>query len=487
MNELHFPWLECAIGVPLLGSLLIRFQRNPEIARLICIAITAVSFVMTLGAWIDFSVQRTSNAVVQPVVGHLSSGMQWPGVNGCGPHLLTIDHLNAPLLPLTSLLLLLVAWTTLRSKLKQFPFSLFLLRSTVLLAAFSCRDPWAVITLLGLAMIPPWLELRQRHQPTRIYSLYMGACVLLMVVGQFLVTSMPNHSTGETVGTILLVLAVLIRTGMFPFHTWLPDLFQRATFGTALMFVAPMPGVYLATRLLLPTAPDWILRTVALISVFTAVYAAGLALVQKESRRFYAYLFLSQSSLVLVGLELVTAVGLTGALSLWLSVGLALGGFGLVLRSVESRAGVLSLKEYHGLFDHMPTLAAFFLLTGLTAVGFPGTFGFIGAEMIVESVVSVYPFISIMVVLASALNGIAIVMVYLAIFTGTQHRTTISLRMQTRERFSVIGVTAIIVLLGIWPQPGIDSRFEAAKDIMQSRRSLETSEPVNATGEHAPH
>lgn len=486
MNELHFPWLECAIGVPLVGSILIRRFKNPEIARLVCIAITAVSFVVTLGAWIDFSIHSTAPAA-QATSGQLSSGMQWHSGDEVGPHLLTIDNLNAPLLPLTSLLQLLVAWTTLRSKLKQFPFSLFLFRSTVLLAAFSCRDPWAVISLLALAMIPPWLELRERQQPTRIYTLYMGTCVLLMFVGQYLVTSMPDHSPGELAGTILLVLAVLIRTGMFPFQTWLPDLFQRATFGTALMFVAPMPGVYLATRLLLPTAPDWILRTVALISVFTAIYAAGLALVQKETRRFYAYLFLSQSSLVLVGLVLVTAGGLTGALSLWLSIGLALGGFGMTLRSVESRAGVLSLKEYHGLFDHMPTLAAFFLLTGLTAVGFPGTFGFIGAEMIVESVVSVYPFISIMVVLASALNGIAIVMAYLAIFTGTQHRTTISLRMQTRERLSVIFVTALIVLLGIWPQPGIDSRFEAAKEIIQARRSLSVTEPAEAAGQHAPH
>src|SRR6185436_1418625 len=110
----------------------------------------------------------------------------------------------------------------------------------------------------------------------------------------------------------------------------------------------------------------------------TAVYAAGMGLVQREARRFFCYLFLSHSALVLVGLEIATPIGLTGALCVWLSVGLAQGGFGLALRSLESRTGRLSLVGFHGLYEHVPRLATLFLLTGLASVGFPGTFGFVG-------------------------------------------------------------------------------------------------------------
>ncbi|SFI37429.1 proton-conducting transporter transmembrane domain-containing protein [Planctomicrobium piriforme] len=470
MNELHFPWLELAIGLPLLGSFWVRKLKSPETARIHCIVITLISFLMTVGAWIDFSQQSAPTE-------------QDAWAKTLGPGFLEIDQLSAPLMPLTSLLLLLTAVTTLRTKLKRFSFAASLVRATVLLAAFACRDPWAVIALLTLSTILPWLELRSRGQPTRIFTLHMAVYIIAMVAGQTLVTVTPDHSTGEMIGIILLVLAVLIRSGMFPFHTWLPDLFQRATFGTALMFVAPMPGVYLATRLLLPVAPDWILRWVALISVFTAFYAAGLTLVQKESRRFYSYLFLSQSALVLVGLELATPIGLTGSLSLWLSIGLALGGFGLSLRCVEARLGPFSITEYRGLYEHMPSLAAFFLLTGLASVGFPGTFGFIGAELIVEGVVQVYPLVGMVVVICSALNGIAVLMAYLRIFTGTHHRTTISLKMLPRERISVLVLTVLIIGGGIWPQPGIASRFHAAMQIVNSRRNL--SEPAEQAPDHA--
>ena len=45
-----------------------------------------------------------------------------------------------------------------------------------------------------------------------------------------------------------------------------------------------------------------------------------------EARRFFCYIFLSHSALVLVGLESLSPVGLTGALCVWLSVGLSLAG-----------------------------------------------------------------------------------------------------------------------------------------------------------------
>src|SRR5213082_2126341 len=102
-----------------------------------------------------------------------------------------------------------------------------------------------------------------------------------------------------------------------------------------------------------------------MLSLFTAVYAAGMATVQRDARRFFAFLFLSHASLVLVGLEFVTShgVGLAGALCLWYSVIISLGGLGLTLRALEARFGRLTLTRFHGLYEHSRMLAIFFLLT----------------------------------------------------------------------------------------------------------------------------
>src|SRR5262249_54512785 len=161
---------------------------------------------------------------------------------------------------------------------------------------------------------------------------------------------------------------VLIRSGIVPAHTWLTDLFDRATFGTALLYVTPLLGAYAAVRLVVPHAPDWVLRGLGLVSLLTAVYAARLAMVQMQARRYFCYLFLSHASLVLVGLESVTPIGLTGALCVWISVGLGLTGFGLTLRALESRHGPIQFNEFQGLYEHMPTLAVYYVLTGLACV-----------------------------------------------------------------------------------------------------------------------
>ncbi|MCA9050301.1 MAG: oxidoreductase, partial [Planctomycetaceae bacterium] len=238
---------------------------------------------------------------------------------------------------------------------------------------------------------------------------------------------------------------------------------------TALLFVSPMTGAYVVMRMVLPIAPSWALQSIALVSLFTSVYAAGMALVQSDARRFFCYLFLSHSSLVLVGLELMTPIGLTGALCVWISVGLAMGGFGLTLRSIEARIGRFTLTPFRGLYEHMPTLASLFLVTGLASIGFPGTIGFIGTELLVEGAVGVYPLIGLCVVVAAALNSIAVMLAYFRIFTGTRHVVSASLRVRPAERVAVLILSALILGGGLFPQPGVSSRYHAAIELINHR------------------
>jgi NADH-quinone oxidoreductase subunit M len=230
-----------------------------------------------------------------------------------------------------------------------------------------------------------------------------------------------------------------------------------------------MLGAYAAVRLLLPVAPDWVLQYVGMLALATSVYAAGMALVQREARRFFCYIFLSHSALVLVGLDSLTPIGLTGALTVWVSVGLSLAGFGLTLRALEARHGRLSLTGFHGVYEHTPELAVCFLLTGLASVGFPGTFGFFSTELLVDGAVQAFPYVGIAVVIAAALNGIAVLQAYFRLFTGTRHVSTVPLKIGMRERLAVLTMAVLILGGGIYPQPGVASRHHAALSILQSR------------------
>jgi NADH-quinone oxidoreductase subunit M len=267
----------------------------------------------------------------------------------------------------------------------------------------------------------------------------------------------------------------LIRGGIFPLHCWMTDLFEHATFGTALLTVTPIAGAYAALRLVFPIAPVWVLYGIGLLSLFTAFYAAGMALIQREARRFFCYLFLSHSALVFAGLETATTIGLTGALCVWLSVSLSLAGFGLTLRALEARRGRLGLTEFHGVYDHAPALAVCFLLTGLASVGFPGTFGFVGTELLIDGAVQAYPYLGVAVAIVAALNGIAVLRAYFLLFTGTRHVSSVPLQIGPRERFAVLTLAALILGGGLFPQIGVESRHHAAVTILRARESTSSS------------
>ncbi|QDV51886.1 proton-conducting transporter transmembrane domain-containing protein [Gimesia fumaroli] len=462
ISELHLPWMELSILILLFGAIWIRMTHDRDTAYRRCLLICGLVFLTTVCEWIDFESLNTFEAR-----DHFNI-FDWVFNND----FFIIDELSAPLLPLAALLYLLTVLSTLKTKGHRFPFSSALLSEAILLATLSCKEPWGIIALLSVATILPYLEIKAHHLSTRVYVLHMGLFIALLVVGGALSHfGEAGDSISLTAGA-LLTTAALLRSGIIPLHCWMTDLFEKVTFGTALLFVTPMTGAYAMVRLVFPIAPDWALQGIALVSLTTAVYAAGMALVQREARRFFCYLFLSHSSLVLVGLEMATPLGLTGGLCVWISVGISLAGFALTFRSIEARIGRISLVKYHGLYDHTPTLAALFLVTGLASIGFPGTVGFIGTELLIEGAIEVYPLVGTAVVIAAALNSIAILQAYFRVFTGARHTATISLRARTSEHVAILILVALILGGGLYPQPGVTSRQHAAMELIRLRGAV---------------
>jgi NADH-quinone oxidoreductase subunit M len=506
MNPFTVPWVELTILVPVVGAVCVGRVRDVLTA-------SRWSLVFT-GTALCCAVMAMAGVYAAPPAGRYDL---FPRV--AGQPVFGLDELSAPLFPLVALLHFLTALATARTKMRRYSFAWSEAAEAMRLAAFASLGPWfdgaAVPPSLGpwsgLVPVPadpaaalfrlklwvfvalvvggavsPYFELRSRNKPTRVYVAHMGLFAALLVGGAALLEPAAGRGGQPVAATVLILLAVLVRSGVVPVHCWMTDWFEHATFGNALLYVAPLIGVYAAVRLVLPTAPDSALTALGAVSLVTAIYAAGMAIVQREARRFFAYLFLSHSSLVLVGLELHTAVSLTGALSLWLAVALSLGGFGLTLRALEARFGRLSLTDYHGLYEQSPSLAVCFLLSGLTSVGFPGTLGFVAGEVLVDGAIEVNVGVGLAVVLAAALNGIAVVRAYFLLFTGKRHVSTVSLNIGGRERFAVLGLAALLIGGGLYPQPHVSDRLTATELVLKTRERYAAPDPTPAPQRRTP-
>jgi NADH-quinone oxidoreductase subunit M len=390
-----------------------------------------------------------------------------------GEALLRIDVLSAVLLPFAAGLWLLTVAVTPRASLDRgglrrtalatlITVASFLTESAVLLLLLSVASVWTFISALGA----------HRYQ-RRIVAVYLGSSTLILGAGVALLIAPGAQGTGlETAGLWLIVIAALVRKGIVPFHAWVPEVFDRGRLGPAILFCAPQVGAYLTVVLIVPRASPEMLRLIALLALGTAVYGAALALVQSSARRACGYLFMSQSALVMAGLDCTSVNALAGGLLIWLSAGLAFAGLARCVLVLEARRGRLDLTTYHGGYERMPILAVTFLAMGLACTGFPGTLGFVGQELLVDGAVAVFPVMGFAVVIASALTGLAVLRMYFSLFCGRADGPAdsgVHFGLTRREAWTFVALVIVLVVSGVAPRPLVDSRIAASEEMLRLR------------------
>jgi len=445
MNLSAFPWLDATLLLPLIGAATVALIKLPAAAA----------------RWsLGFMLATLASAVATAVAffsAPESGTLHWGTFKA--------DDLAAPMLPVLAILHLLTLLGTSKFYLTPIFCVRMLISASATMAAVTCQTGAVLISLMVLvALLPVW-GLKSRGQRARGFLIYVGPFIALLLLGwSFARESAPVWAVG------LLLVAIKLGGGIVPLHGWLPTLFQRAGFGTAMLFVLPLIEVVAALRLLLPHAPEWMLHATSIACLITAVYAAGMAVVQNEARRFYAFLALSQTSMVMFAVMSHTATSLTAALCLWISIILSLAGLGFSLRALESRFGPLSLREHHGHYEQAPGLAIGFLVAGLASVGFPGTIGFVPMELLISGSVQQGLGYSVTLVLAAMLNGIAIMRAYFALFTGKRPTTSVSLQITSPERVGIV-IIALLVFLAGWFSPAVvASRHRVADELLERRQ-----------------
>ncbi len=114
----------------------------------------------------------------------------------------------------------------------------------------------------------------------------------------------------RTAAMVLLVIGVLGKSGMVPFHDWLPDAMEGPTPASALIHAATMvaAGTFVLAQLFdLLAASDGARWVLAVSTAVTMVWAALLAFGQSDLKRLLAYSTLSQVALMLSALAVAPA------------------------------------------------------------------------------------------------------------------------------------------------------------------------------------
>jgi len=296
------------------------------------------------------------------------------------------------------------------------------------------------------------------------------ASTALLAMGTLLLEALPGARSAVFA---CLMAAVLLRKGIFPFHSWVLDAFGNTSLLPVNLLLHSHLGGYLLIRFVIPLMPDianQALPFVSVLALFTAVFMAIAALAEPVPRRTLGMLGVSQASFILAGLGNGTQEGITGALLHWWTVAFAMSGLCAVYRSLEARSTTVFAPRGHlGFGVRAPRLAVYFAVCGLTLVGLPGTLGFAAEDLLFHGALLASPLLGVALPLATALNAITVFRLFSTLFLGKRaiHTTPIP-DARLRERLALSAVVLLLIGSGLAPGVMIALRTPSTLQLMQS-------------------
>lgn len=280
----------------------------------------------------------------------------------------------------------------------------------------------------------------------RIILVYHTPSMISLSVGFWLI-----NEGNIRLGVSLVVLSVLVREFIMPFHSWVIQLFSDLPIAIAAIFVAPQIGVVLLFKLVQKgLMPVDMVNFIVWLCATTVVFTSICGLAQKDVRRAIAYIFISQSGLVIFGLEQHSDIAQAGSLFMWHSISLAFSGFAMAIAALEARIGLLSLSKPNGNFSITPRIAISVFILGFGSIGFPATIGFVAEDLLVQGSIDKSPILGLCLVLGTAINGMTIMKMFLYLFFGT-HENLGQKDFTLRETSIVSALMGLMIFCGIFP------------------------------------
>ncbi|MDI5935536.1 putative monovalent cation/H+ antiporter subunit A [Halomonas kalidii] len=228
---------------------------------------------------------------------------------------------------------------------------------------------------------------------------------------------------------ICVLIGAFTKSAQFPFHFWLPNAMAAPTPVSAYLHSATMvkAGIYLLARLqpALGGTEVWVV-TLSLVGALTMVTGAFLAIRHTNIKKLLAY-----STVMALGtLTMLLGIGTDGALVAFvvflLAHSLYKGALFLVAGILDHETGTKDVTAMGGLWRTMPLATAVAMVAGLSLAGLPPLLGFLGKELMFESVLEAgayRPLILLLAFVAAFLTLAVAAIVALRPFFGAPRQT----------------------------------------------------------------
>jgi len=415
---------------------------------------------------------------------------------------LAMDGLSLLMVLLTALLAVAsvaASWTSIRERVGFFHLNLLLVVAGIL-GVFLAMDLFLFYFFWELMLVPMYFLIdiwghENRHYAAVKFFLFTQASGLLMLLAILGLYFIHGRQTGDytfdyarLLGTDLSpTAAMLLMLGFFaafavklpavPFHTWLPDAHTEAPTAGSVILAGLLlkTGAYGLIRFVVPLFPGAAadFAPVAMVmGVVGILCGAVLAFSQTDLKRLVAYTSVSHLGFVLLGVFAWNRLALQGSVMQMIAHGLSTGALFILVGALQDRLGTRVMGRMGGLWTVLPRLGGVAMFFVMASLGLPGLGNFVGEFLVLLGTWQVS-----MALAAVATGGLVAATIYAVwfmhqVFHGPPREPWKPRDLDLREMAMAVVLALVLVWLGLYPQPVLDTAGAALEAIEQAAGPL---------------
>ncbi|HEX9252370.1 MAG TPA: NADH-quinone oxidoreductase subunit N [Ignavibacteriaceae bacterium] len=264
-------------------------------------------------------------------------------------------------------------------------------------------------------------------------------------------------------GVLLFLVGFSFKIAAFPFHMWVPDVYEGSPTTVAALFStsgkAAAFSAIIATLFALFNGPAGNLFTpyLAVISVLSMFYGSIVAIAQSNIKRMLAYSSISHAGYLAIGLAAGNHDAVAGVVFyLAAYTFMNLGAFGIISLVEGKDESNLDISSYAGLGNRKPLLAALLSVLMFALAGIPPFAGFFGKYYIFIAAIKAHlTWLAILGVLSSAIS----VYFYLRVVVLMYFKTSeddFAIEPSNNSMLAIIFSVLVVILLGVFPGTFLD-------------------------------
>ena len=390
--------------------------------------------------WTVFALSLCAAASINTLLTVIESGAIHYRLGGWAPPFgieYVVDHLNAMMLVIISVISLIVAIYSKRSVEQELPekavyfYTVFLLQVSGFLGIVITGDLFNLYVFLEISSLAGYalIAIGEDGAPMATFRYIVmgtiGACFYLLGVGYIYISTgslniadvqqmLPQlyHSKVILTAVAFLLAGLAIKMALFPVHVWLPDAYTKAPSAVSAL-IAPLMtkiSLYVMIRVLFTVFEPRLfieLLPVTDIMVWAGLIAilggAIMALAQTDFKRMLCYVVVAEVGYIVGGVGLANTTAIQGAILHILNDAVMTVGLFTVAGIVTYKTGRHDLSHFKDLFKKMPFTMSAFVVGALSIIGVPPTCGFFSKWYLIQGALIARHWAFLVVLLFSSL------------------------------------------------------------------------------------